>query len=319
QDLQVPDSRVISTATAPISPSHPRKALSLALALVLSAMLGVGLAFLLEYLDNGMTTARDVEETLSLPHLASIPLVLAEKGSGGKPLKPHDYLVQKPLSAFSESLRSLRSALQLSNVDNPPKVILFTSALPSEGKTTTSVSFARAAAASGLKVVLVDCDVRHPSVHKAFGLATPTAGLVELLAERLDPEAVRIEDDKTSLRILPIATGTANPPDLMASSQMQLLFERLRGEYDLVVIDSAPVLPVSDSRVLARMADQTVFVVRWNETPRDAAQSAIKELRLYGADIAGVALAAVDTAAQAKYGYGDGGYYYGKYSRYYVN
>ena len=319
QDLQVPDSRIISPATSPASPSHPRKARSLALALVLSAMLGVGLAFLLEHLDNGMTTARDVEEALTLPHLVSVPLVPAEKGPGGKPLKPHDYLIQKPLSAFSESLRSLRSALQLSNVDNPPKVILFTSALPSEGKTTTSVSFARAAAASGLKVVLVDCDLRHPSVHKTFGLPTPTAGLVELLAERLDPEAVMIEDEKTSLRILPIATGTANPPDLMASSQMQLLVERLRGEYDLVVLDSAPVLPVSDSRVLSRIADETVFVVRWSDTPKDAAQAAIRELRLYQSNIAGAILVAVDATKQAKYGYGDGGYYYGKYSRYYVN
>ena len=319
QDLQVPDSRVISTATAPVSPSHPRKALSLALALVLSMMLGVGIAFLLEYLDNGMTTARDVEETLSLPHLASIPLVGVEKGPDGKPLKPHDYLVQKPLSVFSESLRSLRSALQLSNVDNPPKVIIFTSALPSEGKTTTSVSFARAAAVSGLRVVLVDCDLRHPSVHKTFGLPTPQTGLVELLAERLDPRDVMLQDAKTDLKILPVATGSANPPDVLASSQMKFLLDRLRGEFDLVVMDSAPVLPVSDSRVLARMADQTVFVVRWSETPRDAAQMAIKELRHYGAGIAGVALAAVDTVAQAKYGYGDGGYYYGKYSRYYVN
>lgn len=319
QDLQVPDSRIISPATAPADPSHPRKFLSLALALVLSTILGVGLAFLLENLDNGLSTARDVEEALALPHLVSVPLVPVEKGPGGKPLKPHDYLVQKPLSAFSESLRSLRSALQLSNVDNPPKVILFTSALPSEGKTTTSVSFARAAAASGLKVVLVDCDLRHPSVHKTFGFATPEAGLVELLAERLDPEAVMIEDDKTSLRILPIATGTANPPDLMASSQMQLLIERLRGEYDLVVLDSAPVLPVSDSRVLSRIVDETVFVVRWNDTPKDAAQTAIRELRLYQSNLAGAILVAVDAAKQAKYGYGDGGYYYGKYSRYYVN
>ena len=319
QDLQVPDSRVISQATAPIAPSHPRKALSLGLALLLSCMFGVGLALLLEHLDNGLETSRDVEETLGLPHLVSLPLVPAEKGPGGKPMKPHDYLLSKPLSAFSESLRSLRSALQLSNVDNPPKVILFTSALPSEGKTTTSVSFARAAAASGLNVVLVDCDLRHPSVHKIFGLATPKAGLVELLAERLDVSSVMIDDEKTSLKILPIATGAANPPDLLASSQMQLLIERLRGEYDLVVIDSAPVLPVSDSRVLSRVVDETVFIVRWSETPKDAAQAAVRELRLYQGNIAGAILVAVDTTKQAKYGYGDSGYYYGKYSRYYVN
>lgn len=319
QDLQVPDSRVISSATAPLEPSHPRKGLSFALALALSAMLGVGLAFVLEHLDNGIETGRDVEQLLGLPHLVSVPATPAEKGADRKVLSPQDYLLAKPLSAFSEALRSLRSALQLSNVDNPPKVILFTSALPNEGKTTTASGFARAAAASGLKVVLVDCDLRHPSVHKAFGITRPATGLVELLAERLDLGKVAVKDEKTGLDILPIATGTANPPDLLASTQMRLLLDRLREDYDLVVLDSAPVLPVSDSRVLSRIADETVFVVRWNETPRDAAQAALRELRLFDASIAGVVLAVVDTARQAKYGYGDGGYYYGKYSRYYVN
>jgi len=319
QDLQVPDSRVISAATPPIAPSHPRKTLALALALVLSGMLGVGLAFLLEHLDNGLETARDVEDALGLPHLVSLPLVPSEKGPDGKPFKVHDYLLHKPLSAFSESIRSLRSALQLSNVDNPPKVILFTSALPSEGKTTTSTSFARAAAASGLKVIIVDCDLRHPSVHKTFGLAAPELGLVELLAERLDVREILITDEKTDLKILPLAKGSANPPDVLGSSQMKLLLDRLRGEFDLVVLDSAPVLPVSDSRVLSRLADETVFVARWNTTPRDAAQAAIRELRLFDAAIAGVTLVAVDMTKQAKYGYGDTGYYYGKYSRYYVN
>ncbi|MEQ8327969.1 MAG: polysaccharide biosynthesis tyrosine autokinase [Parvibaculum sp.] len=318
QDLQVPDSRVISAATPPTGPSHPRKSRSALLALVLSGMLGVGLAFLLEHLDNGLETARDVEEALGLPHLVSLPLVPTEKGPDGKPLKIHDYILHKPLSAFSESLRSLRSALQLSNVDIPPKVILFTSALPTEGKTTTSTSFARAAAASGLNVVIIDCDLRHPSVHKTFGLK-PELGLVELLADRLDPYDVMATDEKTGLRILPLAKGTSNPPDILASAQMKLLLDRLRGEFDLVVLDSAPVLPVSDSRVLSRLADETVFVARWSMTPRDAAQAAIRELRLFDAEIAGVALVAVDMTKQAKYGYGDTGYYYGKYSRYYVN
>ncbi len=319
QDFQTPDSRVISAATPPAGPSHPRKTRSLMLALVLSGMLGVGLALLLEHLDNGLQTGRDVEQALGLPHLVSLPATPSEKGPDGKPMSPQDYLLAKPLSAFSESLRSLRSALQLSNVDNPPKVILFTSALPNEGKTTTSAGFARAAAASGLKVALIDCDLRHPSVHKAFGLKRPEAGLVEFLAERLDLSQVMVKDPKSDLDILPIATGTANPPDVLSSTQMKLLLDRLRSDYDLVVLDSAPVLPVSDSRVLSRIADETVFVVRWNETPRDAAHAAIRELRLYDANIAGAVLAVVDTAAQAKYGYGDGGYYYGKYSRYYVN
>lgn len=318
-DLQTPDSRVISSATVPVAPSEPKKGLIASVSLTLSLMFGIGVAFLLEHLDNGIQTGRDVEQILGLPHLVSLPAAPAEKGADRKTIPPVDYLLSKPLSAYSESLRSLRSALQLSNVDNPPKIILFTSALPSEGKTTTAASFARAAAASGAKVVLVDCDLRHPSAHKVFGMKRPDEGLVELLAERLDLGTVIVKDTKSELDIIPVATGTANPPDVLGSSQMKILLERLRESYDLVVLDSAPILPVSDSRVLSKLADETVFVVRWNETPRDAALNAIKELRLFDASIAGVVLSVVDTAKQARYGYGDGGYYYGKYSRYYVN
>lgn len=319
QGLQTPDTRIISEAVVPRSPSYPNTTLFVGAGFVLSLMLGIGVALLLEHLDNGLQTARDIEQLLGLPHLVSLPAAPAEKGPDGKPLQPLDYLLAKPLSAFSESLRSLRSALQLSNVDNPPKIILFTSALPNEGKTTTAASFARAAAASGLKVVLVDCDLRHPSVHRAFGITRPAEGLVELLAERLELGAVVVKDAKSELDIIPVATGTANPPDVLGSSQMKLLLQRLRDTYDLVVLDSAPVLPVSDSRVLSRLADETVFVVRWNDTPRDAAASAIKELRHYDASIAGAVLTVVDTAKQARYGYGDGGYYYSRYSKYYVN
>ncbi|MAM94875.1 MAG: capsular biosynthesis protein [Parvibaculum sp.] len=319
QGLQTPDTRIISQAVVPQAASYPRVTLFVGLGFVLSLMLGCGVAFLLEHFDNGIQTARDIEQSLHLPHLVSLPATPAEKGPGGKVVLPQDYLIAKPLSAFSESLRSLRSALQLSNVDNPPKIILFTSALPAEGKTTTAVSFARAAAASGLKVVLVDCDLRHPSIHRAFGLGRPEEGLVEFLAERLELSAVMVKDSKSELDIIPVATGTANPPDVLGSVQMKLLLQRLRDDYDLVVLDSAPVLPVSDSRVLSRLADETVFVVRWNETPRDAAQSALKELRQFDAKIAGAVLTIVDTARQARYGYGDGGYYYSRYSKYYVN
>ena len=318
-DLQTPDSRVISAATLPTSPSYPRKGLIGVVALMLSAMIGIGVALLLERLDNSLHTSQEVEETLGLAHLVSMPLVLDEKGPDGKRLSPQDYLLSKPLSAYSESLRSLRSALALSNVDNPPKLLLFTSSLPNEGKTTTSVSFARAAAEAGLAVVLIDCDLRHPSVHKAFGAANPKVGLVEVLAGKAKLSEAIVLDNASGLHYLPIASGSANPPDVLASGQMQKLLNDMRATYDLVILDSAPVLPVSDSRALSRLVDKTVFVVRWAETPKEAAQSGVRELRNYGADIAGVVLSAVDTTKQAKYGYGDGGYYYRSYSRYYVN
>ena len=318
-DLQTPDSRVISAATNPLLPSYPRKSLIGAVALVLSGMLGVGTALLLERLDNSLHTSQEVEETLGFAHLVSLPLVPDEKGPNGKKMAPQDYLLAKPLSAYSEAMRSLRSALALSNVDNPPKILLFTSALPNEGKTTSSVSFARAAAESGLRVILIDCDLRHPSIHKALGAGAPKAGLVEYLAGKASMEDVLVIDEKSGLSYIPVASGSANPPDVLVSQQMQRLLVDLRNGYDLIVLDSAPVLPVSDSRVLSRLADKTVFVVRWAETPKEAAQGGVRELKNFNADIAGIVLSAVDTTKQAKYGYGDGGYYYKRYSRYYVN
>lgn len=319
QDLQTADSRIISEAVAPAAPSFPRKGLIGSIALTFSLLVGFATALLLERLDNGLQTSTQIEEILNLPHLGSVPSIPAETGSDRKPILPHDYLLQKPLSAFSESLRSLRSALSLSNVDNPPKIILFTSALPNEGKTTTAISFARAAAHAGQKVLLVDCDLRHPSVHRVLGAGKPTEGLVEYLAGRVSFADVMVKDAATGLDFIPVASGAANPPDLLGSAQMRRILREARDAYDLVILDTAPVLPVSDSRVLAQLSDKTVFVVRWDETPRDAAIGAAKELRTYKADIAGAILTMVDTAKQAKYGYGDGGYYYRRYSRYYSN
>ncbi len=319
QDLQMADSRIISEAVAPAAPSFPRKGLIGSIALTFSLLVGFATALLLERLDNGLQTSTQIEEILNLPHLGSVPAIPVETGSDRKPILPHDYLLQKPLSAFSESLRSLRSALSLSNVDNPPKIILFTSALPNEGKTTTAISFARAAAHAGQKVLLVDCDLRHPSVHRVLGAGKPKEGLVEYLAGRVSFADVMVKDAATGLDFIPVASGAANPPDLLGSAQMRRILREARDAYDLVILDTAPVLPVSDSRVLAQLSDKTVFVVRWDETPRDAAIGAAKELRTYKADIAGAILTMVDTAKQAKYGYGDGGYYYRRYSRYYSN
>lgn len=318
-DLQTSDARVISVATLPTTPSKPNKRLTVLVALIFAGLLGVGMALILERLDNTMRTAKEVEDTLGQPHLVSMPMVANEVDSKGNKLLPHDYVVLKPLSAFAESVRSLRSALALSNVDSPPKVLLFTSSLPAEGKTTTSVCFARAAAQSGLRVVLLDCDLRHPSVQKTFQLPTAKLGLVELLAGSATLNDVLVPDAETSLLHIPVAAGTANPPDVLGSMQMKKLLAGLRDAYDLVVLDSAPVLPVSDSRVLSGLVDKTVFVVRWSSTPKDAALSAVKDLTSYGAEIAGVVMSAVDTEKQAKYGYGDGGYYYRRYNQYYVN
>ena len=319
QGIQTSDARVISRATSPLDPSFPKKSLIVGITIVFSMLLGVGLAFTVDRLDNTIHTAIEMEQLLGIPHISSIPRVANEPGGGGTGvIDPHDYVLAKPLSAYAEAFRTLRTALALSNVDNPPKVIMFTSSLPNEGKSTTSVSFARAAAQAGAKVVLIDGDLRHPSVHKLLGIEQPQAGLVEYLAGRASFEEASVIDEKSGVRVLPIASGVANPPDLLGSAQMRKLIKQLKDDNDLVIVDAAPVLPVVDSRVLARVVDKTVFVVRWNETPRDASVNAIKELHAYKADIAGCVFNSVDMEKRVHYGYGDAGAYYGQYRKYYV-
>ncbi|MEQ8747394.1 polysaccharide biosynthesis tyrosine autokinase [Pyruvatibacter sp.] len=316
--LQEADSRILSEATVPNAPSYPNKTLFLALALVGSGMVGVGLAFALEQLDDAFSNVAQLEKALGLPHLASVPEVSGDLTSRGPIKAPFDVILKKPLSAYSEAFRALRSGIALSDVDNPPQVVLVTSALPGDGKTTTAISLARAADAAGIRTVLVDCDLRRPTVHKSFGV-TPEAGIVEVLAGQADLESVLLQDPQSSLQILPVRSGAANPPDLLGSNHMANLLKRLRGDFDLVILDSAPVLPVVDSRVLSRLSDKVVFVVAWRNTPRDAAGNAVRDLRDYGADIAGVLFERLDLKKQQRYSYGDSGYYYGRYSKYYIN
>lgn len=316
-NLQEADSRILSQATIPTSPSYPNKTLFLALALVGSGMIGVGLAFALEQLDDAFSSVAQLEKALGIPHLVSVPDVKADGSDSGVNL-PFDIILKRPLSAYSEAFRALRSGIALSDVDDPPKVVLITSALPGDGKTTTALSLARASAAAGLKTVLVDCDLRRPSVHKSFG-SSPELGIVEVLADQGELDDALMDDPTSPLSYLPVKAGAANPPDLLGSRHMSNMLEKLRDRYDMVVIDSAPVLPVVDSRVLSRSVDKVVFVVKWRDTPRDAAANALKDLQEHGADIAGVVFERLDLKRQKRYSYGDSGYYYGRYSKYYIN
>lgn len=316
-NLQEADSRVLSQATIPTVPSYPNKTLFLALALVGSGVIGVGMAFTLEQLDDAFSSVAQLEKALGVPHLVSVPDVNVDGADVGVKL-PFDIILKRPLSAYSEAFRALRSGITLSDVDDPPKVVLITSALPGDGKTTTALSLARASAAAGLRTVLVDCDLRRPSVHKSFG-SSPELGIVEVLAGQGELDDALMDDPASPLSYLPVNAGAANPPDLLGSRHMATLLENLREKCDMVVIDSAPVLPVVDSRVLSRSVDKVVFVVKWRDTPRDAAANALKDLHEYGADVAGVVFERLDLKRQKRYSYGDSGYYYGRYSKYYIN
>jgi succinoglycan biosynthesis transport protein ExoP len=308
-----PDARIISAAETPQWPSFPRKKVILAMALGVSVFLGVFLALLIERLDNGFRSPEQVERLTGVPGLGLIPAVRASRKS-----QPQDYLLQKPTSAYAEALQSVRTALHFSNVDHPPKVILVTSALPEEGKTTFAVSLARIAARSGLKVVLVDADMRRPKVARILGLESD-AGLRELLAGDALIPGVLHKDEPSGMHIIPSQPDTPGPQDLLGSRRMRDLIRQMSSLYDLVVIDSPPIMAVSDAIVLSGLADATLVMVRWETTPREVTLSAVRQLRQSGGRIAGAVLTRVNMRKHARFSYGDSGYYYDKYKGYYAN
>ena len=265
QEFQRPDARVISTADTPATPSAPRKRLLLAIAFVVSASFGLALVFLLESLDKGFRSMDDIEANTGVPALGLVP-ALSGLAAMGK--EPQSVILERPNSAFGESVRALHASILLSNVDSPPKTVLLTSSLPSEGKTSLSLSLARLVARTGNKrVVIIDCDLRRPLIHRHLQMDIDP-GLVQLLSEDAALEDVLRRDDASGAYVLTAGGTPANPTDIITSEQFGKLLDNLKSAFDLIVIDSSPVLAVSDSRILSRIADKTIFVVRWAETRR---------------------------------------------------
>ena len=312
EGIQTPDARIISKAEVPQSPSFPKKTLAIGIAIPAGLILGLMLAFMAERLDSGFKTSSQLERLLGVPVLSTIPEITR---FGMALANAADLVIDKPMSSFAESIRGLQVGLMLSNVDKPPKVILVTSSVPGEGKTTLAVSLARIAARGGTKTIVVDGDLRRPTVAKAFGGEKAKVGLIEVLTGNT-PAGTRLgKDPRSDVVILPCLQTPASPADVLASEAMQELVANLRKEYDLVIIDSAPMLPINDTKILSRLVDAVLFVVRWEKTPRDAAVDAMRALADVHAPVAGVALARADYKRFRYYSYGYAKYY--KYSKYY--
>ncbi len=275
------------------------------------ASCGLGLVVFLELLESGLRTSTQVEQRLGQAFAAGIPLV--EKGN------PIDVVVDRPLSVFAESFRKLKVFVQHASGSGPAKVLVMTSALPGEGKTTTTICFARSLALSGSKVIVVDCDTHIRSLSKLIATQAGEVGLVEVLEGGARLADAIIKDPRSDADVLPILRPTAEKKGLFDTARMRALLEVLRREYDFVILDCPPVLAVADSLVLGSQADGVVFLIRWRATSARAAQHAIAALRGAEANVLGVALTHVDMNAQAASGYGDSSYYYRKYQEYYVN
>ena len=314
-EIQHADARIISYADVPALPTWPRKGLVVGAALAVSTFLGVLLVLLLELLDRGFRSSEQIESVTGAGTLSLIPLLAGLRLNRGSPVQ---YVLDRPASSFAESLRTLHTGLLLSDVDTAPKSVLITSSLPVEGKTTIAIAMARLIARSGRRVVLVDADLRRSQVAKILELSNEQ-GLVEILGtQEASLETVIQHDRDSGLHVLTAGSrSVSNPPDLFGSSRMRDLISALQHTYDLIVIDSPPLHVVSDSRVLARMVDKTVYVIRWEKTKREVATLGLKQLLESGASVAGVALSMVNVRKNARYAYPDSGYYYYRRSREY--
>lgn len=316
QGIEQSDARIVSKAKIPTGQSSPNVPRNLMLGLILALGAGAGAVFLMEMLDAGLATAEDVERRLDTSYLGAVPLLASVASETG--MAPIDHVVAKPLSGFAEAFRNLRASVLYSRLGEPVQVVAVTSALPGEGKTTTSVCLGRVAALQGGRVIVVDCDLRRRTVNRLLR-EEPKVGLLEVLSGEATLQQAVTLDKETGAHFLPLAPTSFTPRDVFGTNAMDRLLSELRSQYDLVILDTAPVLPVADTRILAPKADTVLFLARWRRTPQHAIEAAFRLFEGAGAHIGGVALTQVDMREQAKYGYGDPGYYYREYTKYYAS
>jgi polysaccharide biosynthesis transport protein len=315
--------RIVDVARVPTSPIEPNIPRNLAFAFMLGLTSGVGLAFLLEGLDNTVRTTEQAQMISGLPPLGMIPMGSrsTREGANTKRLviatskEAVELVTQvRPQSQMAESYRALRTSLLLSNLGAPPKVIMITSALPQEGKTTTSINCAVVLAQKGVRVLLIDGDLRRPSIHKTLGMG-PRSGLSNVLTGSATlQQAITRSPVLPNLSVLPAGTPPPNPAELLASTNMRDVLEELRGQYDHIVVDTPPTLSVTDAVVLSPRADAIVLVIRCGQTTKQALRRSRDILMQVNAKVSGVLLNAVDLSSPDYYYYYE---YQGKYSRYY--
>ena len=336
-ELRSSNVSVVDKGEIPQSPSKPQKGLAIFLSSLVGLLGGVGVAFFLEYLDNTIKTPEEVQRHLGLPSLGVVPDFATIAPTAGReaktleapeqeqveegevptpsralttPARTELVLSHHPLSLIAEAYRTLRTALFLSRAGEAPRTLLFTSAAEGEGKTLTTINTAVIFAQMGLRAVIIDADLRRPRCHKVLGVRN-WAGLTEVLAGQREVQEVLKSTATENLFLLPSGAVPPNPAELVGSRKMQELMSNLLQQFDCVIVDTPPVLPVSDALLLTRLVEGVVLVVNGQKTPRHLVKEARSRLLYARAKILGVVLNRVDMVK------GEYAYYYGHYSSYY--
>lgn len=324
---QQADARVISPASMPLEASFPKKAPILALAALGSAFLGIILVLFKESFDQSYRSSEQIEQSTSIETLALVPKLSGWRSKG---LKLMEYIHENRSSALAESLRNLLTAIQLGSRGKKPKILLVTSANPSEGKSTISAGMALVQTLAHRKTIVVDTDLRRSTLGTVFDLSVEDQkkpGLAGYLSGQGDKaptiREIICHDKATNTAVIPAGRCriNENPSDLINSERMDQLIEALLDQasgygYEQIIFDTAPVMASFDAHVLATKADMTIFVIRWGVTKQKTVQAELKKLARLSPRLATV-LSMVDVKSHAKYGYGDSGLYHGKLKQYY--
>jgi len=315
QGMEEADARVISAAEIPVDPSYPKKTMLMMLIGMLAVGAGSAVIFIIEMLHSGFRTPEEIEHYLGLSTIALLPTMT-------KKISPPDYVLDKPHSSFCESLGALRVSMMLSDPDKDVKTIMITSSLPAEGKSTLALCLGRSAAVSGQKVVVVDADFRRPTVEKKLNIDTKSLGLTDFIMAQDGRPVTEFmtKDVRSELHLMTKGqTPYINPVDIFSSHKMEFMLGELKKEFDLIIIDTPPIMVVTDARALASLVDKSIYVVAWDKTPRQVVRTGIEQLLKASPNLAGIVFQQVDFKLFGSYSFGKSGYYYdyGKYGQYY--
>jgi capsular exopolysaccharide synthesis family protein len=323
--LQLPDTRIVAQADVPIKPSFPRPLLMFGAAVLLGFPLGVGLAFVVDSLDPRVKTLRQAKELTNVPTLAAIPLVGAREIArhakrGRKALRDYDpkatgilppavqpplmrYIIEEPTSLFAEGVRAVRLAVLRGASNKSIKMVMVSSSIDGEGKTTLAVNLALSLATIGRRTILVDGDLRNPETTRSL-CPQARVGLIEVATRRASINEAMLVDKPTGLFVLPTPPrNAALINEFVFSSSMIDLLENLRRYFEFVIIDSPPLVPLVDARALAERADGVVLAIRWDATPQDVIAHSIETLNPAMDRVIGTVLTRVDMRRLRFYDY----------------